>query len=98
MNTGVFKWKLETLSNGKFICRRNADVVARAQFILSRHAGHGAFYVNVPVVNLKFFPFEEDLDHQIREALINCSTGISTSFLTTRLFKTTSRLWNLVVT
>ena len=79
-NTGVFKRKLETLSKGKFIGRRNADVVARAKFILSRNAGHSAFDANVPVVNLKFFPFEEDLDHQIREALIICSTGTSTSF------------------
>ena len=49
-NTWVFKWKLETLSKGKFIGRSNEDVVARAKFILLRRAGHGAFDVNVPVI------------------------------------------------
>jgi hypothetical protein len=59
---------------------KNANVVARAKFIISRCSGHGAFDANVPVVNLRYFPFEEDLDHQIHELLIICSTGISTSF------------------
>ena len=33
-----------------------------------------------PMKGMKFFPFEEDIMHQIDEALVICSTGIGMSF------------------
>lgn len=36
--------------------------------------------IAIPRNGLKFFPFEEDIIHQIDEALVICSTGIGMSF------------------
>ena len=79
-NTGVFKRKLITLANGSIV-GRDLATVSKAKFILARREG-GIFGGYEPRAHapLKFFPFEEDLDHQIREGLLICGTGVATSF------------------
>lgn len=78
-NTGVFKRKLVTLAKGKSSAGRDLWIMSRAKFILAKREGI-TFGVTVPHNNLKFFPFEEDLEHQIREGILICGTGIVCSF------------------
>ena len=55
--------------------------VYRAKHVLTMRENHGrAITVTEPTKGQGFFPFEEDLPHHIREAIVICSTGISTSF------------------
>ena len=67
-NTGVFKRKL-AFARGSTSAGKDLWIMSRAKFILAKRQGN-TFGVTVPQNNLKFFPFEEDSDHQIREGIL----------------------------
>jgi len=77
-----------SLVNGK-LAQKNIQVLARAKFLLKMRSG-----AEVPqkpgtgaVAVHKFYSFEEDLYHHIREALMILSTGCQMIFLTTPLWR-----------
>ena len=79
-HTGTWSKKLKTLADGKSKdCLGNITVQARAQYILARRNNFSG-PVAPPVKCMVFFPFEEDLNHHIHEALITTSTGSAMSF------------------
>lgn len=55
-----------------------AKWVQRAAYIVAMRLKYAS--TTVPRNGLKFFPFEEDIMHQIDKALVICSTGIGMSF------------------
>jgi hypothetical protein len=78
-NTGTFGKKLEVVAKGKkraFL--RKAKWSRRAEYVLAMRLKTDA--IAMPLKGMKFFPFEEDIMHQIDEALVICSTGIGMSF------------------
>lgn len=78
-NTGVFTKKLETVAKGnKREFFGKAKYVRRVQYILSMRGNTSV----TPQVSkeMKFFPFEEDIIHQIDEAFVICSTGVGMCF------------------
>ena len=90
-NTGVFGVKLKCLANGnikvilKGLANANINHISNfksiracAAYILRRRAQASTTYVTTS--GKGYFPFEEDIDHQIREAVVICTTGVSTSF------------------
>lgn len=78
-NTGVFTKKLETVAKGnkrEFFGKNK--YVCQAQYILSmRNNAAGTAQV---LKGMKFFPFEEDIVHQIDEAFVICNIGVGMSF------------------
>jgi hypothetical protein len=78
-NTGVFGKKLEVIAKGgKRVFTGKAKWVRRAEYILAMRKKTDAISPSTP--GMKFFPFEEDIMHQIDEALVICSTGVGMSF------------------
>ena len=78
-NTGTFGKKLEVVAKGKkraFLGK--AKWSRRAEYVLAMRLKTDA--IAMPLKGMKFFPFEEDIMHQIDEALVICSTGIGMSF------------------
>ena len=80
-NSGLWKKKYSRIANGGLFTEGNTAAVYRAKHVLIMRENHGrAITVTEPTKGHGFFPFEEDLPHHIREAIVICSTGISTSF------------------
>ena len=80
-NSGIWKKKYSRLAKGGPVAEGNTTAVYRAKHVLTMRENHGrSMTVTEPTKGVGFFPFEEDLPHHIREALVICSTGISTSF------------------
>ena len=80
-NSGIWKKKYSRLEKGGPVAEGNTTAVYRAKHVLTMRENHSrSMTVTEPTKGDGFFPFEEDLPHHIREALVICSTGISTSF------------------
>ena len=84
-HTGVWKKKLTGIAEGK-VKGSNGQVRAqtRARYILAKRnnlsTGVACADEEVPHKSISFFPFEENIDHQINEALVMIVTGISGRF------------------
>ena len=72
---GIWKKKLEQLRRGKE--SNNLSVIVRDKHILDMRVGSATYN---PTKGTGFFPFEEEISHNIDQALVIGSTGISASF------------------
>ena len=86
-HTGTWNKKLKTLADGKNKASiGNVTVRARCRYILD-HRDRNVGPLTRPVKGIGFFPFEEDLSHHIREALVNVSTGSPLQFFSNPFVK-----------
>ena len=84
-HSGIWKKKLEIISHGS---RRqvigSVATTTRVNYILSQRVlfskGVAGFQVGNPQKGIPFFKFEENLSHEVNEAYMMISTGISCSF------------------
>lgn len=77
-HTGVWTKKLEMIAKGNGDFSRNVYAVTRARYILRQRNKSGTTLQ--PVKGIGFFPFEEDVNHHIDEAIAIISTGSPLSF------------------
>lgn len=77
--TSVFGRKLAVVAKGaQRVFLGKHKWIKRAAYVLAMRSRNDS--ISLPRTGMKFFPFEEDIMHQIDEALVLCSTGIGMSF------------------
>ena len=84
--TGVWTKKLEQIAKGNGAASGNVYAITRAKYILMQRNKSGKTLQ--PVKGIGFFPFEEDVDYHIDEAIVIISTGSPLSFYDNPFVKT----------
>ena len=84
-HTGLWKRKLKGIADGKAKgSSGHVRAQTRARYILAKRNNLSTDVAcadeEVPHKSISFFPFEENIDHQINEAIVMIVTGISGTF------------------